>query len=646
MMMNAREEIISLLIIEDNPGDARLIREMLSDTGTAFDVTTVERLGDALVLLHQRSFDTLLLDLNLPDSQGLETLNKVFARVPETPIIVLTGIDDETIGVRAISEGGQDYLVKGRFDPALLVRAIQYACERKKTEKALQASERRYKSLFDTTMDGIYQSDAEARMVMINRAGAEMLGHRSPDEMIGKNVAQYWEDPAEREAFVAELKRGKSVRAYPIRGKNVRGETVYLETSSHVLEDEKGRFLGIEGILRNVTEHRRLEEQYRQAQKMEAIGQLAGGVAHDFNNILSAIIGYAHLTLMKMGEDDPLRHNIEQILASSQRATVLTQSLLAFSRKQMINPVLLDLNDLLRRFEKFLLRLIREDIEFKTLFTGVKLPVMADGGQLEQAIMNLVTNARDAMPRGGCLTIETRRVTLGEDFFTAQDSGVAGRYAMISLTDTGVGMDENTKRHIYEPFFTTKEQGKGTGLGLSMVYGIVKKHDGYINVYSEPDRGTSFKIYLPLVHENAGWDEKAEPEAAPALEGSETILLAEDDASVRNLVVTVLTQFGYRVIEAENGEEAVRRFIEHKDDVQLAVLDSIMPRKNGGEACQEIKQARPDIKVLFMSGYPEDTVGRHGILEPGTDFIAKPVSPADLLKKMREILDRDRSEKK
>ncbi len=640
-MMHARGEMIRLLVVEDNPGDARLIKEMLSESLPAWEMTTVERLGDALNILEQRTFDTLLLDLNLPDSRGIETLNKVFARVPETPIIVLTGIEDETIGARAIREGGQDYLVKGRFDPPLLARAIQYARERKKVEKALQASEFRYKRLFDSTMDGIYQTDEKARMIMINRAGAEIFGHRSPDEMIGRTVLDYWLDPAEREAFVKELWRTKSVKSYLIRAKNVRGETIYLETSSHSLEDENGKFLGIEGILRDVTGQRRLEEQYRQAQKMEAVGQLAGGVAHDFNNILSAIIGYAHLTLMKMTEDDPSRHNIEQILVSSQRATTLTQSLLAFSRKQVINPALLDVNDLLRRFEKFLLRLIREDIEFKTRCTGERLSVMADSGQLEQAIMNLVTNARDAMPHGGRLTIETRSATLDEEFLETYGYGTPGDFALISVTDTGIGMDENTKKHIYEPFFTTKEQGQGTGLGLSMVYGIVKTHGGYINVSSEPGQGTTFNIYLPIVKFHPAREEKAETEKMPVLEGSETILLAEDDEAVRNLTTSVLRHFGYTVIEAVDGEDAIYKFIAHKNSIQLAVLDGIMPKKNGGEACREIRVLCPDIKVLFMSGYPEDTVGKQGMLQPGTNFISKPVTPTELLKKVREILDKN-----
>jgi CheY-like chemotaxis protein len=373
---------------------------------------------------------------------------------------------------------------------------------------------------------------------------------------------------------------------------------------------------------------------------MEAVGQLAGGVAHDFNNILSAIIGYAHLSLMKMKEDDPVRHNIEQILASSQRATTLVQSLLAFSRKQVMNPVLLDVNDLLRRFEKFIRRLIREDIEFKTACAEGRLPVMADSGQLEQAVMNLVANARDAMPHGGCLTIGTSRVTLGQEFTAAHGYDGAGDFACICISDTGTGMDVNTQKHVFEPFYTTKELGKGTGLGLSMVYGIIKKHEGYINVYSEPDKGTTFKIYLPLVEASALPEARLEAEAPPALEGRETILLAEDDEVVRNLTTNVLEYFGYTVLAAADGEEAVARFLEHKERIDLAVLDGIMPKKSGRETYEELRTLRPGIRVLFMSGYPEDAVGRNGVLEPGINFISKPFAPTELVKKVRQVLDR------
>ena len=341
---------------------------------------------------------------------------------------------------------------------------------------------------------------------------------------------------------------------------------------------------------------------------------------------------------MKLPVDGPLRTYVEQILASSERAANLTQSLLAFSRKQVIDLKPIDLNAVIARVERLLQRLIGEDIEFRTNLAPGCLSVLADSVQIEQVLMNLVTNARDAMPNGGMLLIETSPFEMDEEFPRTHAYGKPGHYALITVTDTGVGMDEKTRVKIFDPFFTTKEVGKGTGLGLAMVYGIVKQHSGYINVYSEPGKGTSFKVYLPLT---------ASPDRSPAAampdisdHGTETVLLAEDDREVRNLTRTVLEDFGYRVIEAVDGEEAVAKFLAHPGAVDLLVLDIMMPRKNGKEAYLEIKKARPGIKALFMSGYTADMIHKKGILEAGLDFALKPISPTDFLKKVREVLER------
>jgi CheY-like chemotaxis protein len=371
---------------------------------------------------------------------------------------------------------------------------------------------------------------------------------------------------------------------------------------------------------------------------MEAVGQLAGGVAHDFNNILTAIIGYANLLLMKMPDRESGRAFVEQILSASERAAHLTHSLLAFSRKQIIDLRPVSLNEIISRVEKLLGRVIGEDIEFKTWLADADLPVLADSIQIEQVLMNLAANARDAMPDGGMLLIVTEPLELGEEFVRAHSYGKPGRYAYMAVTDTGVGMDEKTRNRIFEPFFTTKEVGKGTGLGLSMVYGIVKQHNGYITVDSEPGKGTTFKIYLPLVRPSA--EEKNTKQPAAAARGTETVLLAEDDVAVRNLTRSVLEDFGYRVIEAADGEEAVRKFGENKGAVDLLVLDIIMPKKNGKEAYQEIRKIQPDIRALFTSGYTADIVHKKGILDTGLDFVLKPITPTEFLKKVREVLDR------
>jgi signal transduction histidine kinase/CheY-like chemotaxis protein len=387
----------------------------------------------------------------------------------------------------------------------------------------------------------------------------------------------------------------------------------------------------------DLSERKRLEDQLRQSQKMESIGTLAGGIAHDFNNILTAIIGYSSLLQMKLSDKDPLRYSVEQILSSANRAATLTQGLLAYSRKQILNAQPVNVNEIIRRVQLLLSRLIGEDIELKTILTDQDVTVMADAGQLEQVLMNLATNARDAMPEGGNLFIETEHLVLGPESATLHEFSKPGTYALIAVTDSGCGMDEKTRERIFDPFFTTKEVGKGTGLGLAMVYGIVKQHGGTIDVYSEPGRGSTFKIYLPLVHAPA--EEALPADLPPIIGGTETILLAEDDQVVRELTRHVLEQFGYRVIEAVDGEDAVNKFMENRQVVRLLLLDVIMPRKNGREVFAKISIFQPDIKALFLSGYTADIMYQKGLVEPGFNFVMKPVPVNDLLRKIRALLD-------
>ena len=404
------------------------------------------------------------------------------------------------------------------------------------------------------------------------------------------------------------------------------------------VEYDNGSLTRMFGTVQDITDIKRLEEQLRQAQKMEAIGTLAGGIAHDFNNILTAIMGYANLLEMNMRGDDPLRMHVEQILKASVRASDLTNSLLTFSRKQVMNPKPVNLNEIINKVDKFLTRLIGEDIEFKTSLTEKELIVMADSGQIEQVLMNLATNARDAMHSGGRLTISSELVELDEKYMQLHGNGLPGRYAVVSATDTGSGMDEETKKRIFEPFFTTKEKGRGTGLGLAIVYGIIKQHNGHIEVYSEPGHGTIFRIYLPLIE--ATVEEEQETEIAYPEGGTETILVAEDDREISKITNIVLRDFGYKVILAEDGEDAINKYIENKEDIQLVILDMIMPKKSGKEAYEAIRKINPDIKVLFFSGYSADIIQREGILTEKLEFIMKPVTPKDLLRKVRDILDK------
>ena len=401
--------------------------------------------------------------------------------------------------------------------------------------------------------------------------------------------------------------------------------------------DKNEQLIDYDGLITDITPLKQLEAQLRQAQKMEAVGQLAGGVAHDFNNILTAIVGYGNLLLTKLPEGDSLNVYAHHILASAERAAHLTHSLLAFSRKQVIDLKPVDVNEVISRVEKLLLRVIGEDIEIKTRLCRQDLPVLADGMQIEQVMMNLATNARDAMLTGGLFSIETESFEMGEDFLKTHAYGKPGTYALIAVTDTGIGMDEDIRAKIFEPFYTTKEVGKGTGLGLAMAYGIVKQHNGYINVYSEPNKGTTFKIYLPLIFQAAPAEKKLSQ--VFACRGTETVLLAEDDDEVRILMRTVLEDAGYKVIEAVDGEDAIQKFRKN-DNIAIVVSDIIMPKKNGKEMYLEIKKFRPEVKAIFTSGYTADIIHEKGFLDIGLNIVLKPIATAEFLQKIREVLDK------
>jgi PAS domain S-box-containing protein len=401
---------------------------------------------------------------------------------------------------------------------------------------------------------------------------------------------------------------------------------------------ENGKVVQVRGSFQDITEHKKLETQYLHAQKMESIGTLAGGVAHDFNNVLTVIAGLGQITLMKMTQDDPHRRNIGGILEAAERATHLTKELLLFSRKQESERRPVDLNDIIGKMEKFLHRIIGEDIILKQVPHSAPLPVLADSNHLEQVLMNLAVNARDAMPQGGEFILRTEQVVLDEEFAAAHGYGNPGAYALLIVSDTGAGMDKETLQRIFEPFFSTKEVGKGTGLGLAVVYGIIKQHDGFITVYSEPGQGSTFRIYLPLTSAAARQEAGAEQER-PIAGGTETILLAEDNDLVRELVTSVLTEAGYRVIVAVDGEEAVRKFRENAGSIQLLLFDLIMPRMNGKDASDAIHKIQHRVKTIFASGYAPDIAQQKASLDDGSYLIYKPVSPRDLLKKVRSVLD-------
>ena len=549
---------------------------------------------------------------------------------------------DRTGSIRHI-----DFSVKPVYDEQgkliFLVPEGRDVTEAHQADVSLRMSESKYHALFESAGDAIFLMQDD-RLIDCNSRTLRMFGC-SREQIVGASLARLSPavQPDGRESSEAALGRIRAALNGTLQRfewKHIRydGSPFDAEVILNKVELASGPHL--QAIVRDVSERKRMEEererleaQLRQAQKMEAIGALAGGVAHDFNNILFAVTGYASLLDMKLRSDDPLRGHVEQILAASERAAGLTKSLLAFSRKQVVelNPV--DVNDIVRGFQKILARLIGEDIEFNVRTAPQELIIEADKGQIEQVLMNLTTNARDAMPHGGRLDITIDREQVNEESGAIR----SGSYAVVSVSDTGSGMDANTREHIFEPFYTTKEIGKGTGLGLAIVYGIVRKHGGVISVHSEPGRGTTFTIHLPLLPAARRTEAPKEKPVLPS--GTETILLVEDDADVRHATKEILTAFGYTVLEAANGEDAERVFAQESDRIGLVLCDLIMPLLNGKETAEALKKRKPGIKVIFMSGYTDDIIGQKGMLHLGAKFIAKPLHPSELLGKVRSVLD-------
>jgi len=444
-------------------------------------------------------------------------------------------------------------------------------------------------------------------------------------------------DPAARARIFARCEQfGSAIEEVAWRRRD--GSVITVRLNGRPVRAPDGTIECFEFIVDDVTEQRALEERLRQTQKMEAVGRLAGGIAHDFNNLLTAILGSVDFLRRALGPEHPEHAETEEIQKAAVRAADLTRQLLAFSRQQVLAPKVLDVDALVTNLEKMLRRLIGEDVELRFVAKASRAAVLADPGQLEQVIVNLVVNARDAMPRGGKLTIETATVDLDAGYAWEHGTVEPGRYVMLAVTDTGVGIDRAAQARLFEPFFTTKEFGKGTGLGLATVYGIVKQSGGYIWVYSEPGQGATFKVYLPRV-EPAGEPVAAPQPPARALGGTETILLAEDEAAVRTLARRILEKHGYKLLLAATGRDGVQVAEQHAAPIDLLVTDVVMPEMGGRELAQRLTARQPGLKVLYLSGYTDDAIVHHGVLDAGVAFLQKPFKPDDLVRKIRAVLD-------
>jgi len=581
------------------------------------------------------------------DERELIRLGEIVAS--GTPSVSWLGVplvaEDRTIGVLAV----QSYSEGTRYGPrdieilGFVSTQIALAIERKRSEAALRRSEEQHRAIVDGVRDTIFAVTAEGILTALNPFFEESTGW-ARHEWLGRSILDIVH-PEDVEAARGLFRRAINREPHPVALFRVRTKdgAFRLAEASVSAERVGDRIMSLLGIARDITERVALEQKLRHSQKMEAVGQLAGGIAHDFNNLLTTIISYSDLLLSALDERDPRRADVEEILRAGNRAAGLTRQLLAYSRRQVLQPKVLDLNTVVQGAEKLVRRLIGEDIRVVTRLAPNLGPVRADPGQLEQVILNLAVNARDAMPEGGTLTLATQDRTLDPTTvsFTA-GQGVFGPepYVELTVTDTGVGMDAETRAHVFEPFFTTKDVGKGTGLGLSTAYGIVKQSGGYIWVESAPGRGASFHVALPRVAVAPACPEPATLPTPRAGPGSETILIAEDEPGVRAAARTILKRLGYRVLDAENGAAALRVASGHPATIDLLLTDVVMPGMNGRALADQLTRLRPGLRVLYMSGYPNHAIVQQGILEPGLAFVAKPFTPRALGEKVRETLDR------
>ena len=542
-------------------------------------------------------------------------------------------------GTWLVLESTSSVIRNAKGEPENLVIVNRDITERKRAEEALLRSEAGFRSVVEDAPYGIYRASAAGRFLQVNPALQTMLGYESRKELLEKDLANdIFQHAGEYHRLTDFLTRAEEIKDVEMEWKRKDGAPITVRCSGRRINDENGVPAYLEVFAEDVTEKRVLERQLRMAQKMEAIGRLSGGIAHDFNNLLGVIIGYSGVLKKALGERSDLCEHAVEIEKAGRRAASLTKQLLAFSRQQVLTPAVVNLNALASDMEKMLPRLLGEDVEVSLKLDPVLGNVKADQSQIEQVIMNLAVNARDAMPEGGKLKIRTSNAELDQAYVRSHPGAKLGEYVMLEVTDTGTGMDAATLTHIFEPFFTTKERGKGTGLGLATVYGIVKQSNGYIAVDSAPGKGTSFQIYLPR-HMGQLTGDKEKADAGDVRGGSETILLAEDAEPLRKLAQTFLEAAGFRVLSAESGEAALELAAGYAGKLDLLLTDVVMPGINGRVLAEQLLPRQPGMKVLYMSGYTDSFITGHGVLDGGTYLLHKPFTEEVLLRKVREVLD-------
>ncbi|MFC1628188.1 response regulator [Gemmatimonadota bacterium] len=665
-----------ILVVEDNTFDLKLLSDILTKYG--YQVRPAADGEQALRSVQARLPDLILLDVNMSGMNGVEICRRLKAdlEVSDIPVIFISALDESDLKVRALEAGGSDYITKP-FEPAEVLTRINIHLEkhrlirrlarrseellaeveeRKRAEEALRISDAQLLNAMVIARLGYWEYDVDADLFTFNdqfydifRTTADQVGGYT---MSSEEYARRFVHPDDAVQVGEETRKAIETtdpefsRQLEHRILYADGETGYISVRFFIVKDDHGRTIKTYGANQDITEHRRveeerdlMEEQYRQGQRIESIGRLAGGVAHDLNNLLAPIIGYSEMLMDDIGVNDARRERVDHILQAGFRARDLVRQLLAFSRKQTLEYRVVDLNPALESFIRLLRSTIREDIGIEFIPSPDTMVILADINQIEQVIMNLAINAQDAMPEGGTLTIETALVDLDEEYAATHQGVEPGEYVMLAVSDTGIGMDEEIQAQIFEPFFSTKGD-LGTGLGLATTYGIVKQHRGNIWVYSEPGLGSTFKIYLPLSGTVPVAD-GIDPESARDLRGSETILLVEDDEPVRTLAHSVLKQQGYTVLVAGSGPEALAILEEQDAPVHLILTDVVMPGMNGKILFTTAAERNPKLKVLFMSGYTDNVIANSGVLDEGVAFIQKPFTIQALATKVREVLDNE-----
>ena len=603
------------------------------DTGKILDVN--EYLIDMLGYSHEEFLDKCLWEVSpfkdtaLNKDAFAELLEKGYIRYEDLP---LETSDGRSIAVEVVSNSN---LVCGVTFIQCNIRDIT---ERKRTEEALKESDRKYHTLFEDSIDGVYSVLWDGTITHANSSFCELFGYTSK-EMIGKDVVELYLDPADRPKFQEEMEKKGFLKDYELKMRKKDGTEVDSLLTSSVDFGEDGSITGYRSILRDLTESKKLHSQLLQAQKMEAVGALAGGIAHDFNNVLQVVLGYSELVVAEEDMPDLLRNDLGRVILAARNGADLVQKLLTFSRKSEAKPLILDLNQRIRQTHKFLERTIPKMIDIELILADDLARVHADPTQMDQVLMNLAVNARDAMPEGGNLIFETKNVVLDEDYAKLHLEAKPGRYVLLSVSDTGSGMDKETLEHIFEPFYTTKALGQGTGLGLAMVFGIVRQHHGFIKCYSEVGHGTTFKIYLPAIISLTRSDLPIITSTPQG--GTETILLVDDEELIRDLGKRILSKVGYTILTASNGEEALDLYRSNKGNISLVMLDLIMPGMGGKPCLEELLKIDPDVKILVASGYSADGPTKDALSIGAKGFVVKPFDVRQVLEMVRKTIDEE-----